>query len=99
VAIGFCRATFFAEVFFAVFAEGRGAARFVALRVDLTRADLAAAFRVPLRRVAFRVVFAALRAVWRPLDRAPVRELFRAAFLVLPAALRLAIVCSFGAPI
>jgi hypothetical protein len=50
--------------------------------------------RDAVRRAGFAAFRAILRAGFRPLERAPVRELFRAAFLVPPAALRLAIACS-----
>ena len=80
----------------------------VALAADFRFAgDLADDFlpvRVPERLLAFpretprRAGFAAFRAVFRagfrPLERVRLRELFRAAFLVPPAALRLAITCS-----
>jgi hypothetical protein len=78
--------------FFAVVVWRRDCAAFFFLPV---RPDVDAALRAELRRV----LLAALAVDLRPPDRAPARELFRAAFLVLPAALRLAIVCSFGAPI
>jgi hypothetical protein len=45
-----------------------------------------------------RAVLADFAAVLRPPARPAVRELFRAAFLVPPAALRLAIACSFFGP-
>jgi hypothetical protein len=49
------------------------------------------------RRAGFAAFRTAFRTGFRPLERATVRELFRAAFLVPPAALRLAITCSlFG---
>src|SRR5215216_6675228 len=55
------------------------------------------ALRGLARRAGFAAFRAAFRTGFRPLERATVRELFRAAFLVPPAALRLAITCSlFG---
>jgi hypothetical protein len=52
-----------------------------------------------LARLALRpAVFADVDAVFRPLVRLPARALVRAAFLVPPAALRLAIACSFSGP-
>lgn len=48
-----------------------------------------------LRRAAFAALRAVFRTGLRPLERPGVRELFRAAFLVPPAALRLAITAPF----
>jgi hypothetical protein len=79
--------------------------RFVAVVAEAFRPDVflrdVAAERPVAPRDLLRAGFAAFRAVFRvglrPLERALVRELFRAAFLVPPAALRLAITCSlFG---
>jgi hypothetical protein len=77
--------------------------RAAALRLVLTLFAALAAGREPRAlvapaRVALRRADCAdFDAVFRPLVRA-VRELFRAAFLVPPAALRLAIACSFSGP-
>jgi len=69
---------------FLVFAFPAGLAR--------RRAALAAA-----RGVLRRADLADFDAVFFPLERPPARELVRAAFFVPPAALRLAIACSFSA--
>jgi len=60
----------------------------------------AARRRTPLaaRGVLRRADAADVDAVFFPLARLPARELVRAAFLVPPAALRLAIACSFSGP-
>jgi len=76
---------------------GLGPARLavsVALPVRRAERVLLAPARVALRPA----VFADFDTVFRPLVRLPARAVVRAAFLVPPAALRLAIACSFFGP-
>jgi len=70
------------------------AARLVALAAGCARRVFLRPALVAVRRA----VFAELDALFRPPVRLPARELVRVAFLVPPAALRLAITCSFSAP-
>ena len=108
VATGALRAVFRAVL--VAFATTRFVVREAGFALDVDfrlAADVAAVFFAALVPARLRVPrdepdgFAAFRAAFgagfRPLERAAVRELFRAAFLVPPAALRLAITAPFFA--